>query len=57
MTLEQELQEERRLRILIEREYHELKAKYDMLTIADSNIKNNPDQDYIRTQHLRSYRL
>jgi hypothetical protein len=56
MTLEQELQEERRLRILIEREYHELKAKYDILVTKQTD-RHDPDADMIRNQMLRSYRL
>lgn len=56
MTLEQKLNEERRVRIAIEREYQELKAKYDTL-LSKSSTPSNPDADMIRTQHLRSYRL
>jgi ribosomal protein S13 len=56
MTLEAKLQEERRIRILVEREFAELREKYDIL-VAKHNIKNNPDADMIRNQMLRSYRL
>ncbi len=57
MTLEQKLHEERRLRITIEREYHDLKAKYDILSAKIGNSQNNPDADIVRNQMLRSYRL
>jgi|SaaInlV_150m_DNA_3_1039698.scaffolds.fasta_scaffold04421_2 hypothetical protein len=51
MTLEQELQEERRLRILIEREYHELKAKYDLL------VSRTPDNKTPNTNHRGNVQL
>ena len=57
MTLKQKLQEERRIRIAIEREYIELKEKYDRLVLKSGNTTNNPDADYLRNQRLRSYRL
>jgi hypothetical protein len=56
MTLEAKLHEERRLRILIEREFNELKEKYDILVTKHSD-RHDPDADMIRTQMLRSYRL
>jgi len=57
MTLEQKLQEERRIRIAIEREYSDLKEKYDQLVSESGNTSKNPDADYLRNQRLRSYRL
>ena len=57
MTLEQKLEQERRLRIAIEREYNDLKEKYDRLVSTSGNTANNPDADYLRNQRLRSYRL
>jgi len=57
MTLKQKLQEERRIRIAIEREYSDLKEKYDQLVSESGNTSKNPDADYLRNQRLRSYRL
>jgi hypothetical protein len=56
-TIEQELQAERQMRIAVEREYSELKEKYDILLVTTNNTKSNPDADYIRNEHLRTYRL
>jgi hypothetical protein len=39
ISLEQKLQEERRVRIQIEKEYHKLKEKYDSLVSQTSNNK------------------
>ena len=50
------LQEERRLRILIEREFNELKEKYDALVTKHSD-RHDLDADMIRNQMLRTYRL
>ena len=52
LSTEAKLHEERRLRILIEREFIELKEKYDILVSKTNSTKDNPDSDYLRTYRL-----
>jgi len=56
LSTEAKLHEERRLRILIEREFIELKEKYDALVTKHSD-RHDLDADMIRNQMLRTYRL
>jgi len=51
LSTEAKLHEERRLRILIEREFIELKEKYDIL-VSKTTTKDNPDSNYHRTHRL-----
>ena len=46
------LQEERRIRIQVEKEFSELREKYDILVSKTNNTKDNHNSDYLRTYRL-----
>jgi hypothetical protein len=52
LSTEATLQEERRLRIQVEKEFSELIEKYDILVSKTNSTKDNPDSDYLRTYRL-----